>query len=441
MECLQAGRQRVVYLITYSRADVVKFPSKESFSTAVLQAWQNFGVRVVQWVTCIEAHHNTDNGQHGENMNLYHYHMAIKLEKRVRWFQVRKYLEENFGIKVNFSDNHTTYYSAYRYVTKEDNDTLHSPSHPHLTDVPPQTESAVATKKRKAKAKQQRRKFRKRGGDRLSTFDVCQQVQAKSISSRLELVSLAAAQVRERKTTLAEFIANRGSKAVDEAIQLAKEFAKAEARLNRSRKSRIELLQEELTGCEGKWLTAAKQLLQHHEIEERSFCNAIYNALEKGRGKYRNVYVHGPANCGKSFIVSPQKVIYKAFSNPATGSFAWIGAEEAEIIYLNDFRWHPKIIAWSQFLQALEGDTVHLPAPKNLCSKDIELSKDTPFFATSDAPLVLVKGGAMDRVNTEMMNCRWVFSHFWKQIPHAQQENIPPCRFCFAKFILRDVRG
>jgi len=37
MECLQAGRQRVVYLITYSRADVVKFPSKESFSNAILQ--------------------------------------------------------------------------------------------------------------------------------------------------------------------------------------------------------------------------------------------------------------------------------------------------------------------------------------------------------------------------------------------------------------------
>ena len=99
MECLQAGRQRVVCLITYSRADVVKFPSKESFSSAVLQVWQNFGVRVVQWVTCIEAHHNTDNAENGENMNLYHYHMApIKLEKRVRWFQIQKYLEENFGI-------------------------------------------------------------------------------------------------------------------------------------------------------------------------------------------------------------------------------------------------------------------------------------------------------------------------------------------------------
>ena len=57
-----------------------------------------------------------------------------------------------------------------------------------------------------------------------------------------KLTPLAAARVREGKTTLAEFIANRGSKAVDEAIQLAKEFAEAEARLNRSRKTRIELL-------------------------------------------------------------------------------------------------------------------------------------------------------------------------------------------------------
>ena len=77
----------------------------------------------------------------------------------------------------------------YMYITKEDNGALHSPCHPDLTDIAPQTESAVVTKKRKAKAKQQRRKSKKRGGDRLSTFDMCQLVQAKAISSRLELVS------------------------------------------------------------------------------------------------------------------------------------------------------------------------------------------------------------------------------------------------------------
>ena len=71
-----------------------------------------------------------------------------------------KVFREELNKKVNFSDNPTTYYSTYRYVTKKDNDALHSPSHPYLTDVPPQTESAVATKKRKAKAKQQGRKSR-----------------------------------------------------------------------------------------------------------------------------------------------------------------------------------------------------------------------------------------------------------------------------------------
>ena len=136
---------------------------------------------------------------------------------------------------------------------------------------------------------------------------MCQLVQAKSISSRLELVSLAAAQVREGKTALADFIANRGSKALDEAIQLAKEFAEAETRLNRSKKTRIELLEEELTGeylegCEGRWLRAAEELLQRHEIEKRSFCNAIYSALEKGRGKYRNVYIHGLQIAGNRLL-------------------------------------------------------------------------------------------------------------------------------------------
>ena len=92
---------------------------------------------------------------------------------------------------MNFSDNHATYYS---------NDALHSLCHPDLMDAPPQTESAVAMKKRKAKAKQHRRKSQKRRGDRLRTFDMCQLVQAKPISSCLELVSLAATQVREGKT-------------------------------------------------------------------------------------------------------------------------------------------------------------------------------------------------------------------------------------------------
>ena len=93
----------------------------------------------------------------------------------------------------------------------------------------------------------------------------------------------------------------------------------------------------------------------------------------------------------KTFILSPLKKVYNAFCNPATGSFAWVGAEDAEVILLNDFRWNPAIIAWADFLQALEEDIVHLPAPKNFCKHDVEFSKDTPFFASSDPPLFWLK--------------------------------------------------
>ena len=117
------------------------------------------------------------------------------------------------------------------------------------------------------------------------------------------------------------------------------------------------------------------------------------------------------ANTGKTFILFALKCIYQPFCNPATGTFAWVGAEQAEIIMLNDFHWNPSIIPWSDFLQLLEGDIVHLPAPKNFCSRDVEFTNDTPYFATTDAPLVLIKGGSIDQANSQMMSVRWCFFH------------------------------
>ena len=36
---------------------------------------------------------------------------------------------------------------------------------------------------------------------------------------------------------------------------------------------------------------------------------------------------------------------------------------------LNDFHWKPSIIAWADLLLLIEGDIVHLPAPKNCFHK------------------------------------------------------------------------
>lgn len=131
---------------------------------------------------------------------------------------------------------------------------------------------------------------------------------------------------------MVQFIANRGHKAVDEALCLAKEFSEVESKLERSKKTRMDILHEAkerecVATCQGRWFKAAIEVLRNQEIMPSVFCQALYDTLEKGRWKSRNVYLHGSSNCGKSFIILPLKVIFKTFYNPATGSFAWIGAE------------------------------------------------------------------------------------------------------------------
>lgn len=439
MSSLENGHQRLVYVITYSRADTEKFPTRQSFAEAVLQGWQSCGLVVLHWVVSLEAHEETERD---DQLNRYHFHMALKLAKRGRWLQVRRFLDENFSIKVNFSDNHNTYYSAYKYVTKEDTEPLYSQQHPRLSSVP-RTEKALATKKRKAREESSMRQRKARKEKSLSVYDVTQIIMAKKIKTRLQLVCLAVEQNREGKSSLAEFIANKACK-VDEALAIAKEFSEAETRYGRSKKTRLQLLHETkegecCDGCEGRWFQAAVEVLCNNDISVVAFCKAVHTALRNGRGKYQNIFIHGPANSGKTFILSPLKSIYRTFCNPATGTFAWMGVEEAEVILLNDFRWSPAVIAWADLLQALEGDTVHFPAPKNFWNRDFELSDDTPFFATSDAPLVLIKGGCVDRINTEMMDVRWRFFYFWKQIPQSDQVSLNPCGRCFARLVFENV--
>ena len=58
----------------------------------------------------------------------------------------------------------------------------------------------------------------------------------------------------------------------------------------------------------------------------------------------------------------------------------WVGVEDAECIFLNDFRLSPTLIPWHDLLLMLEGEVVHLPAPKTHFTRDIELVKDTPIY-------------------------------------------------------------
>ena len=67
----------------------------------------------------------------------------------------------------------------------------------------------------------------------------------------------------------------------------------------------------------GQWLECALEILQKNGIERVLFADAIVALLALGRGKGRNIYITGPANCGKTFILDPLKVIFNTFLSPA----------------------------------------------------------------------------------------------------------------------------
>ena len=77
--------------------------------------------------------------------------------------------------------------------------------------------------------------------------------------------------------------------------------------------------------------------------------------------------------------------------------------EQAEIIFLNDFRWSEKLILWQDLLKLLKGDAVHVAALKTHFWKDIILDKDTPIFATSISRIWSYSNGRKNELETEMM--------------------------------------
>lgn len=198
------------------------------------------------------------------------------------------------------------------------------------------------------------------------------------------------------------------------------ELQSAPADLIRFQKTWLEILQGMLTQdciqeCNNTWCKTAIQTLERNNICINSFCSSIRTLFDKGRGKFWNILITGPTNCGKTFILKPITKVFNTFDNPAT-SFAWVGAEQAEAIFLNYFSWSSQLIPWHDLLLLLEGENVHLPAPKTHSVQDRLLSADTPIFATSSDEIKLIKNGIIVEWETEMMAVWWKVFKFFKAI-------------------------
>jgi len=133
------------------------------------------------------------------------------------------------------------------------------------------------------------------------------------------------------------------------------------------------------------WFTSALEVLHFNDIDPNMFARYLRELISHGRGKFRNIMIVGRSNCAKTFILKPLECLFgdRVFDNPSNDKYAWVGAEKADVILLQDFRYSPQLIAWKDLLLLCEGETVKLPAPKNHFVSDVVIDSDVPIFATS----------------------------------------------------------
>ena len=125
-------------------------------------------------------------------------------------------------------------------------------------------------------------------------------------------------------------------------------------------------------------------------------------------------------------MLKPLKDIFgeQLFENPANDKFAWVGADEASVMILQDFRWNRDCITWKDLLLLLEGETVKLPAPKNIYTNDVIINSDVAIFATSKCE-VTYRGpyNMHDPQEDAMMAARWKVFQFRYQFKEEQQKH------------------
>lgn len=414
---------RSVYLITYSQADTTRF-NRQTFAEAVVSLFNNGKAKVVKWVCGMENH--CDGGKH--------FHLAVKLTKLKRWKSIKNEMMDLHGVVLHFSDIHSDYSDAWHYVTKEDKMVIQSPNHPE--EVPrtaPRTKRASVQKKGKTKGKG------KVKVTRMTPLAFTQLIRKHNIRRLVELYSFMKKEERSGNFALAEFFHNRKKNKVEELITNTWDIEESDAYLKREKMSRLDILSQYMEEtpclCNGEWLMLALQTLSNNHISREDFASSVITLLEDGRKKGANILVKGEADCGKSFLFYPLKKIFRCFANPASSTFNWLGVENAEVIFLNDFRWTPQVIPWFQLLQLLEGDEVKFPAPKNHAKENIIFTRDCPIFATSADEIVSNQIGSLMVKETKMMKKRWKVYEFTHEIPQEEIKEVKPCGVCFCKLI------
>ena len=143
---------------------------------------------------------------------------------------------------------------------------------------------------------------------------------------------------------LAGFVFKRNEKILRELVTKTWQMESAKEKLEARKVSWIDTVKTHLTsdyveGCSGQWLQCAKEVLLLSGIDTFQFVTSIEDLLIHGRAKNRNLIITGPANCAKTFMLKPLKLVFSdsIFENHANDKYTWVGSEKVKVFLLSDF--------------------------------------------------------------------------------------------------------
>ena len=108
-----------------------------------------------------------------------------------------------------------------------------------------------------------------------------------------------------------------------------------------------------------------------------------------------------------------------------------VGAENKELIFLNDLRWSQEIIPWQEFLNLRKVQSVHLASSKNHYAKDILITANVCIFATSITLIMYVGKGTNVEGENAMMEARWRKLQLSVPISLPEKKTVKSCARCF----------
>jgi len=383
-----------------------------------------------------------------------HYHIAVKADRCFMFTPLKRCLLQQYGLASHWSCSHDGYATCIAYghmpslkkplADLDPQPLLWAPpgsSHPSLAEacVPPVTAVAVKTyREQKRREQAEKGKVEKFRGVDLWPIVIRENISLGLPGAAEKLIAYAR---RCGGQAMVEFCFNNFPK-LEELIARCWQVEKVEEQILELEKPRLDFVKEALEApcrCQGRWLPAAMELFAMNDLSVQAWRGAVVMSLEKGRLKGSVVCHAGKeGNEGKSFLLAPLYEVFgqkNVFTSPPKSAFPLLELAKARLVVLDDWRFNEDIVSYPLQLLWFEGKPFIIARPQNLFNGHLRYTKDDPVFITTLEQDILTLKKNILPGDRDMMLKRLKVFRFHVKVD-TPDHTIPPCKRCFAHFLL-----